>query len=333
MKLIAKQLLGAVSASRAFRGRAERHFRSTVNVVYYHLVGPSTPYYAAFYGDCTFDRFRRDIEELAETFRFTTLDEACSARSETEERPPLAVTFDDGFRVNQERVLELLDQHSIRATSFLTTACVDNQHLMWRNKLSAILAMASGERVVREYNSLAPRHGLVGITSPADLMKISRQWPMRDKDELADQLWDACGLLPLDEFLGSQAPYFTWDELVEWQSAGHGIGLHTKTHPFCSRLDHNEIVDEIIEPARYLRSRFHLETLSLSYPFGDRLDAEGERSLMETGVVDRIFGINGFAPLGSPPHRLERAGLEEMGVAWPVFGQNLTASARRRILG
>jgi peptidoglycan/xylan/chitin deacetylase (PgdA/CDA1 family) len=327
-----KQLLGAISSSRLLRARAIRHFQSSVNVVYYHLVGPSTPYYAAFHADCTFDRFRRDIDELAEVFRFATLEEVCSERSDadtSDTRPTLAITFDDGFRMNQEQVLELFDLHRIKATSFLTTACVDNENLMWRHKLSAIGEMATADRVVREYNLVAARHGLLGVTAPGEVLSRSRQWPMRTKDELADELWSACGLPPLTEFLGAHAPYFTWVELAEWQSAGHGIGLHTKTHPFCSRLDHDGIVEEIIEPAEALRSRFHLETLALSYPFGDRIDSEWECGLVETGVVDHIFGIDGFAPRGSPPQRLERAGLEEMGVGWPVYGQTLTASARR----
>lgn len=331
-----KSLLGAVSASRLLRPAAIRQFLSRTNVAYYHYVGPPTPYYSAYYGGCTFDRFQRDLEALAEVFRFESLERVCEEgagnRSDAD-RPSLAITFDDGFRVNQPQILELFDRHQVKATTFLTTACVDNRNLMWRNKLSAILHLAPGDRVVSAYNAIAARHRLPAIQSRDELLDASRPWDPSQKDDLADQLWIACGLPPLGEFLAEHQPYFTWKELQEWRDAGHGIGLHSATHPFCSRLDDEGINREIVEPARELRERFKLERVPFSYPFGDRLGPEQERALVEDGVIDYAFGIAGFAPKHANPQSLERAGLEAMGVAWPVFGQTLTSSARRFLSG
>jgi peptidoglycan/xylan/chitin deacetylase (PgdA/CDA1 family) len=152
---------------------------------------------------------------------------------------------------------------------------------------------------------------------------------MSEKDDLADELWIGCDLPPLPEFLAEHQPYFTWKELHEWRAAGHEVGLHSATHPFCSRLDEDGVKKEIVEPARELRRRFELELVPFSYPFGDRLSAERERPLLEDGVIDYAFGIAGFAPKHAAVQRLERAGLEAMGVPWPVFGQTLTSSARR----
>jgi len=331
-----KSVLGVVSASRLLRPLVTRQFQARTNVVYYHYVGQSTPYYSAFYGGCTFDRFQRDIEELAKVFRFESLEQVCEEHSGPQregDRPSLAITFDDGFRVNQPRMLELFDRHQIKATTFLTTGCVDNRNLMWRNKLSAILHLASGDLVVSAYNRIAARFRLPVIKSHDELLEASRQWSMCEKDDLADQLWNACDLPPLEEFLADHRPYFTWKELHEWRSAGHGIGLHSVTHPFCSRLDDHGINREIVEPARELRERFELELIPFSYPFGDRLSPERERALLEDGVFDYAFGIAGFAPKHTAPNRLERAGLEAMGVAWPVFGQTLTSPARRLLSG
>jgi peptidoglycan/xylan/chitin deacetylase (PgdA/CDA1 family) len=327
-----KALLGAASASRLLRPVVARQLRTRTNVVYYHYVGRSTPYYSAFYGGCTFDRLRRDIEELAEVFQFASLEQVCEERSGAQrgsDRPSLAVTFDDGFRVNQPQVLELFDKHQIKATTFLTTGCVDNRSLMWRHKLSAILHLATGDLVVSAYNPIAARYRLPAIKSHNQLLEASRQWSMSAKDDLADQLWMACELPPLDEFLAEHRPYFTWKELHEWRSAGHGIGLHSLTHPFCSRLDDRGINQEIVEPARELRERFDLTLMPFSYPFGDRLAPERERALLDEGVFDYAFGIAGFASKDAAPQSLERAGLEAEGVAWPVFGRTLTSRARR----
>lgn len=322
-----KALLGAASSSRPLRPLVTRRLRARTNVVYYHFVGPPTPYYASFYAGCTFERFRRDIEELARVFRFASLEEVCEEPLATEPkygRPSLALTFDDGFKINA-RVLELLDRHGIKATTFVTTGCVGNQSLMWRNKLSAILHLAPRDLVVSAYNSIAARFQLSKIKSHTEMLGASRQWSMSAKDDLAGQLWVACSLPPIDEFLAEYEPYFTWDELGEWQRAGHAIGLHSVTHPFCSRLDDREVSREIVEPAGELRSRFDLAFLPFSYPFGDRVSPERERALLEAGVFDCAFGIAGFARKNTAPQSLERAGLEAEGVAWPVFGRTLVA--------
>ena len=332
IKSSTKSLVGAVSSSRLLRPVLARQFRARTNVVYYHYVGQSTPYYAAFYGGCTFDRFRRDIEELASVFRFESLARICREHSEPQragDRPSMAITFDDGFKVNRPQILELFDRHGIKATTFLTTSCIDNRNLMWRNKLSTILHLASGGLLVSAYGRIAKHHRLPAIKSRDDLLGASSRWDMREKDAVADELWKACDLPPLDEFLAEHRPYFTWKELGDWRDAGHGIGLHTSTHPFCSRLDDQGIDQEIIAPARMLRERFALDVLPFSYPFGDRLNAQRESDLLAAGVIDYAFGIAGFATKNAPPHRLERAGTEAMGVAWPVFGQTLTSPARR----
>jgi len=327
-----KSLIGTISASRLLRPLVTRQLQSRTNVVYYHYVGHSAPYYSAFYAGCTFERFKQDIEALAKVFRFESLEQVCEEHLATHgqgNRPPIAITFDDGFRVNQPQILELFNRHQIKATTFLTTGCVDNLNLMWRNKLSAILHLASGARVVSAYNLIAARSQPRAIESGDELLKVSRQWSMSEKDDLADQLWIACGLPPLQEFLAEHRPYFTWKELHEWRAAGHGIGLHSMTHPFCSRLDDHGIKREIVEPARDLRERFDLELVPFSYPFGDRLSPQRERALLADGVIDYAFGISGFAKKRAAPERLERAGLEAMGVAWPVFGQTLTSPVLR----
>lgn len=331
MKDAIKRVIGRASSSRLLRSVCTRHFRQRTNVAYYHCVGSSTPYYASFYSGCTVDRFREDLKRLSEVFRFESLEENCAAHgsiSAIGDRPSISITFDDGFRVNRPEVLALFDEFGIKATTFLNTRFVGNRDMMWRNKLSAICDMATENVAVAAYNRVAQRFGLAGVARSDEILRKSRDWKMTEKDELADEVWRAAELQPLSEFLEEHQPYFSWSELTEWKAAGHGIGLHTHSHPFCSRLDDAGVRSEIVEPASELKSRFGLDRLALSYPFGDRLDVEREQALVDDGVVDFIFGISGSASKLAPNARLERAGLEEHGVAWPVFGEAMVSVSR-----
>jgi peptidoglycan/xylan/chitin deacetylase (PgdA/CDA1 family) len=332
-KRLAAKLAPGVRAFAGFLGQSvplrplvRRMFLSHTNIVYYHLIGGRQPYYAPGRGGpCSVDQFARDIAELKQTFTFTSLEKLCAynqgAIVDTPRKPLMALTFDDGFRLNAPQVLQVLDEHGIKATQFLITSCVGNHKLMWRNKLFAIQALVPEPIYVARYNALAERTGFPPIANKAGLAPASSAWPMARKDEWADELWRACDMPPLKAFLDKHRPYFTWEEAEALLGAGHGIGLHTLTHPYCSRLSDDEIEEEIVRPASDLRARFSLAFMPFSYPFGDRLAETKERELLARGVFDCALGNHGFARRGTAPHRLDRSGIEGGGIGWPVFGR------------
>jgi len=336
MKHGARYVAGSICGSAFLRPVVRRMFLRHTNVVYYHLIGERQPYYhLGPYGGCTLDRFSRDLADLEEVFTFATVEKICEYNRGgfASDKPLLALTFDDGFSLNAPELMQVLDEHGVKATLFLITSCVDNRNLMWRNKIFAIEAMVPEAIYVARYNALAGRAGFPSIRSGADFRSASSAWSMSRKDELADELWRACDMPPLAEFLDKHRPYLSWAEIEGWLSAGHSIGLHTLTHPYCSRLADDEIEAEITRPAEDLRKRFNLDFLPFSYPFGDRIPAAKERALLERRIFDCAFGNSGFARRGTARHRLERAGIEE-GIGWPVYGRptilyGLTGSAAR----
>jgi peptidoglycan/xylan/chitin deacetylase (PgdA/CDA1 family) len=325
-----KASLGGVALSRPLAPHARRALRGRVNVVYAHYVGGSVPYYADFYVGSTREQLASDLRRLRKYVDFAPLVDVVTDGGEPSEseRPRLAVTFDDGFDMIGNGVADLLEAEGVRATTFVITATVGNENLMWRNKLSAIRALRADATVVARYNDVAARNGLRTIAHAYEVMGASAAWPMRRKEELVDTLWSLCDMPPLAEFLDEHRPYFTWHGLDEWVARGHAVGLHTATHPYCDRLDADAVEAEVVAPARLLRERLSSEFLPLSYPFGARLPRAAEGRLYEAGVFDCAFGIDGFAPRGTAPYRLERACIEgELG--FPVLAKALLGLPRR----
>ena len=247
---------------------------------------------------------------LGRHFEFAPLSEVLADNAAGGSSRRLAVTFDDGFDLIAGGALDVLNAHRVKATSFVLTAMLGNRGLMWRNKLSAILVLRPAERYLRAYNTIAGRAGLPEVGDATELLSSAMGWDMARKDELADTLWAACDMPPLSEFLDEHSPYFTADGLATWLADGHAVGLHSATHPDCSRLDADGVRAEILEPARRLRAELGVAQLHFSFPFGRRCRPELEPLLERDALLACALGIRGFSPRATNPMRLERASIE-----------------------
>jgi peptidoglycan/xylan/chitin deacetylase (PgdA/CDA1 family) len=325
-KAAARRLSGALALAGPLSRRTRAELRRRVGVAYCHYAGDPASYEADFDSGLTLARFNELLGRLAGEFRFAPLEEVVRGDG-ADHKPLLAITFDDGFDLLRGGVGEVLERHGIRATTFVIEGTVGNGRLMWRHALSAIRSLTSAEDYVPAYNRIAAFRGLTPIETGRDLLPVSLRWPMELKEALVEELWGALELPSIAEYLAEECPYFTWEGLEEWRDRGHAIGLHTNTHPVCSRLAPGAVPDEVTAPAERLRERFDLEFLPFSYPFGARLDPITERELVETGVVDAAFGIDGFSPRGTPPFSLERASLES-DPRFEVFGRALLGLPR-----
>jgi len=329
LRRLIKRTIGSAALAPFARGQTRQSLLHRVNVVYLHYVGEDRPYYSDFYLGTTLDQLDDDLRRLKEHFAFCSLAQVVGATTEIEldGKPLLALTFDDGFDLVRNGAIEVLDAHGVSATTFVVTSTLDNANLMWRNKLSAIRALCPESVLVGHYNALMMKAGLPVAQSGRAAMHASESWPTNRKEELVDQLWAACGMPPLAEFLDQHRPYFTREELRQWLTRGHGVGLHTHSHPRCSELLGEAVMAEIVEPGLSLKQELDLDFLPLSYPFGVRLKPEIELDLWEQGLFDCVFGIGGFAPRGTPPLRLERACMEG-DYRYEVFGRAFVGRPR-----
>lgn len=319
----ARRILGFLGTLSLLVKPMKKLFLKHSPMIVYHFVGARSGKNLNV-GGPTLDRFEHDIKFLKKYFEFASLTEllAYNADSQNYAVPPLTITFDDGFNVIRTGALEVLRAYNVKATLFVVTSCLDNKNLMWRNKLQAIVAAKNASDCVRNYNRLTSKFGLPQISDSTEFLSSSKNWPYSIKEILADELWCSCDMPLLSEYLEENRPYLSESELVSLMQEGHQIGLHTHTHPFCSRLDSEGVRFEIVEPALYLNQRFGLSSIPFAYPFGDRLDERTEKGLYDAGVISCALGNRGFQRRGIPAFRLERCGCDE-GVPFPVFGKSL----------
>jgi peptidoglycan/xylan/chitin deacetylase (PgdA/CDA1 family) len=299
---------GILAISGPFARRTLRGLGRRTKIVYAHHVGPPAPHLATFGPAFGPEELDAQLTTLARHFQFAPLATVLEQTAATASL--VAVTFDDGFDLIASGAKDVLDAHGVKATTFVLTAMLDNRGLMWRNKLSAIRALRPADAYVPAYNRVTAQVGAPPIREASELLGAAMHWDMSRKDELADALWDACDMPSLAEYLDEHRPYLTREQLATWVADGHSVGLHTATHPDCSRLDADGVRAEILEPARRLSAELGVARLHFSFPFGRRCRPELQPLLERDGLLGCALGIRGFSPSGTSPMRLERASIE-----------------------
>jgi peptidoglycan/xylan/chitin deacetylase (PgdA/CDA1 family) len=336
------RVLGAVgSALRHPPGAslARAYFRGRANIIFYHGIWAAGSTRGRLLGGLDLDAFAAHLRQLGTFFDFVDIEtvlapSAAGANGNGNSnghgasgRPHLHVTFDDGLDLVGDGAAELMQSLGISATVFINTACVEGGHLMWQHALAAMRAMLGDAAFLERLNALQARTGGRPAGSAARQLEATRGWPMARKDEYTAELWAACAMPPLAEFLEEHRPYLGWDGLAAWTARGHRIGFHTHSHPFCSQLSAGEVDAEILEPGTRLRARLGGGTLPFAYPFGDRLVPEQEARVAASDTFSCLLGTGRFAPRGAAPSALDRVEAEG-GINLEVFGRPLTRQAR-----
>lgn len=329
MRSIAVSALAKGLQTIPFRPLMRHLFRRSIVVIFYHGVWIPGSGDRRRFGGVELASLRSDLDLLSRYFRFVGLEEAIAigARGQPADEPVLAMTFDDGHEMLRSGAMDLLAEYGISATMFVVGRCIGNAHLMWMHKLIAVLDRHGADRLVSAYNQVIERAGVSNVIgSIGGLPWSAKDWPTRLREQLAQDIYDACDMPPVAEYLAEHRPYMSWRDIDAWRGRGHGIGFHTDTHPFCSMLGRSEIEDELVAPAWQLRRRLSLPSVPFAYPFGDRIaSSEVERAVALRAGFSCMLGVDGLSPMRTSPFALERIDAEG-GLNLHLFAKPLRAA-------
>jgi peptidoglycan/xylan/chitin deacetylase (PgdA/CDA1 family) len=235
----------------------------------------------------TIDAFKFQIDWLKKNgFEFVSLEDMYD---NAKNKKQVAITTDDGFVENYTILAPLLKEYGITATFFMLNNCIDNQDLMWRNKLAAVEHLIGQEAVHLQVYDLLKRKNPLKKSS----MKVKSSYqfiPMREKDAIANEIWKANYPASLMEFMEIEKPYLTTKQIQELLGAGFTIGAHTCSHPKCSQLTFDELENEIVGSINQLRTKFNTTIDFFAYPFGDRPSPDMEREVFRMSRVKAFLG-------------------------------------------
>lgn len=250
-----------------------------------------------------------DGEKLAEILRalgagydFVTVSEGMDRlRAGDAGRSMVALTMDDGYRDNLERLVPLLEETGARATVFLEAGAVVDRQLPWLHALGHAVARLGAPAVAAELAERIPE-------AAASLGSLIGEHPLKralkyDVDPATREraLSDLVREVGVDPSAIVDELYLSGDEARALARSEHvEIGGHTVSHPVLARLGPAEQLEEIRGGAEKLAALLGADCgRAFAYPYGRRwdFDAASEQAVVEAGyeyAVTTHEGVNGM---------------------------------------
>lgn len=221
-----------------------------------------------------------------------------AARRADRIRPPVVVTFDDGYRDYHDRAYPVLQELKIPATVFVSTDFMDHGGLLWTEQVGWAAAMTKKTEARLPWDE-SHVHSLRNTEERSRFAQACKAHlkalPDAERRAALDLLLAQLEAGDAEAALGRQM--LSWDE-VRATREGTRYGGHSHTHPILSRLGPEEMEYEI----RTCRDRIAAETgeapRTFAYPNGRPPDFnELTRELLRKHGFEIAFstveGING----------------------------------------
>jgi peptidoglycan/xylan/chitin deacetylase (PgdA/CDA1 family) len=241
-------------------------------------------------------RFAEHLAVIKRTFQPVQLEGLAQALEQpTSGRPPVAITFDDGYADNLHAALPLLEQNGVPATFFITTGNITQHADFWWDTLERLwLSPGTLPSVLRL--TVAGQSHEWQLGEWAEYSETARnshrhwrawQAPPTPRHAAFTALWELLHPLHPEVLRPLIAQMQAWaglaaeprprvldlDELLCLaRSDLADFGSHTVTHPSLSVLSLSEQQVEMEESKRWLTEVLERPVRSFSYPFGQIVD-------------------------------------------------------------
>lgn len=257
-------------------------------VLNYHRIGDaaSSPLDSGVFS-ATQDQFDEQLGWLKSNADVIGLDDLDGAVGGSSGRFVL-ITFDDGYLDNYELALPVLKRHGVPATFFITTGFIDGRRVAWWDEIAWMVKHAERGHWPRRMLVNGPRPDWSAEQMPIviqKLLQLYKSLPNGEGPAFLDEIAQAtasgrCAMT------SDSAPWMSWEQIRELQSAGQSIGAHTVTHPVLARCSREQQRAEITGSKRRIEDVLKRPVTAFSYPVGtaDAFTIETEELMREAGI-------------------------------------------------
>jgi peptidoglycan/xylan/chitin deacetylase (PgdA/CDA1 family) len=285
---------GLLASSAGWRASALLRNRGTVALMYHRINGADRRF-----PGMPVEQFREQMRWIRTNCTPVAAEDTLeAARMGGRIRPPVVITFDDGFRDYHDLAYPILRELRIPAAMFLSTDFMDRGGMLWGDVLHWAVSSSPRDDV---------RLPWLPDTALSLASKEARNACIRESKAHLKGIPDAQRRALLAEFVARlEAPdpdsaldrqMLSWDE-VRATREGTTYGGHSHTHPILSQLEAPEMEFEIRTCSERIRAELGEAPRCFAYPNGRAVDFNATtRELLRrhgfTIAFSTIEGING----------------------------------------
>ena len=255
---------------------------SPVFLPFYHVVSDIKTPYILNYPYRNSSEFEKELDYYLKYFKPVSLDYLLENPLSKEN--VFHLSFDDGLKQSADLIAPVLLKKGIPATFFVNSGFVDNQALFHRYKASFILSELKANpntnaELFLKNNGLNQQNIL-----QTDISKV-------------DVLNKTANILNISfrEFLETENPYLTTEQIFKLKEQGFSIGAHSENHPEFWGISEEEQLNEIKQSMNWVTEKFNPAIKSFAFPFTDSgVSLNLLRKLKAGNICDLTFGTAGL---------------------------------------
>jgi peptidoglycan/xylan/chitin deacetylase (PgdA/CDA1 family) len=180
-------------------------------------------------------------------------------------------TLDDGYKDNYTNAYPIFKKHNIPFTIYLTTSFPDKNALLWWYKLEELIVKCNDSIIIANNIKFECKDYLSKVDT---FMKIRSIILKLDQKRLDIELDELFRKYNIEWFDINDKLCMSWSDIEELaKDTLVTIAGHTKNHYSLSRLNREEVLDEIIDANSTIRRYIGKDVDHFAYPFGGHLEA------------------------------------------------------------
>lgn len=236
-------------------------------------------------------QFTTDLEYLLKHFTPASPGDLLDAMKRGISMPAnsFLLSFDDGFKEVYHIIAPILEAKGVPALFFINPAFIDNRELFYRSKTSLLI-----HELIRrqEEDSMITVYGnALGLKEPTidkiiHTFKSSKKFTNPSLDLLADTIGYS-----FDEYLKTQQPFLTSEQVTSLHNRGFTIGAHSWDHPYYKDLEPEEQLEQTISSCAYVQTHFNVPNKYFSFPYSDAGLPQSLFDDLKKTDIDIFFGI------------------------------------------
>jgi peptidoglycan/xylan/chitin deacetylase (PgdA/CDA1 family) len=191
-------------------------------------------------------------------------------------KPPVLVTFDDGYRNNAVVAAPLLKRKGIPALFFLASGYIENDRVLWPDEVFARVCAWTASTLDGPDGTT---HAMPKISAERESLALSiveeckNIGDARRLDFIAYLVTKTPSCNPLAD--SDAQNFMSWDDVRALGAAGFDLGSHTVTHPILRSLSPSDLRRELRESRSTIEARTGRPCTALAYPNGRSRDIDG----------------------------------------------------------